>query len=418
MNGILENIGFYNSLNNTIKAVILLVMALLVALIARAIVKTIVKKIVKAKGKGEPIESPEAAETEKSKRDIVNILSNLTFAIVFIVFLPGALEKLGLMSVISPIQSMGEQFLNFLPNIVAAILILSFGIFLSKFVRDLVCMGLKKTKLDSLQKKCGIKDEEYSFSEFISKIIYAILMIIFAVASVKVLNLEAISGPATSMVESVMSYIPLIFAASILIIFGVFLGNIIGGLLGGVLSGTNLDSSTAKLFPKKSDGSLSDIKASKMIATIVKVIIDVIFVVSGVKVLNIEVLTNIGTTFIAYMPSILAAIIILLVAWICANKASELILKAEPESTGLALLAKVAIFAFAAFMAVQQLGIATTIVNLTFGCIVGAAAVAFAIAFGVGGRTWAGKKLEEIDNNMKDRKAKQIEKKDSSSKDD
>lgn len=96
----------------------------------------------------------------------------------------------------------------------------------------------------------------------------------------------------------------------------------------------------------------------------------------------------------------------MIVAWICANKASEAIINANPDSTGLAITAKVAIFAFAAFMAVQQLGIATVVVNILFGCIAGAGAVAFAIAFGVGGRSWAAKKLEEIDENIK----KQIKK--------
>ena len=103
---------------------------------------------------------------------------------------------------------------------------------------------------------------------------------------------------------------------------------------------------------------------------------------------------------------IIAAVIIAIIAWICANKASEAIVNANSSGTGLAITAKIAIFVLAAFMIVQELGVATFIVNVIFGCAAGALAVAFAIAFGVGGREWAGKKLHEIDENIK----KQIKK--------
>ena len=268
-------------------------------------------------------------------------------------------------------------------------------------MRQLIELGLKKTKLDSLQKKCGIKNEKYSFSSAIASFVDAIIMVVFAVAAIRVLHLDAISGPATEMVTGIFNYIPLIFAASVLIIFGIFLSNIVGNLLGGVLEGTSLDEKTAGLFPKKNDGSASKVKTSGIIVAFVKVVMDVIFVVAGVKILNIEVLTNIGTAVITYLPNIIAAVIIAIIAWISANKASEAIVNANSSSTGLAITAKVAIFVLAAFMIVQELGIATFIVNVIFGCAAGAVAVAFAIAFGVGGREWAGKKLNEIDENIK-----------------
>ena len=394
MNGLLEHIGFYNSLNNTIKAIILLLLAFIFAAIARAVVKGVVSKIVSRKS------NLETDEVAKSKNNAVSILGNLSFAIVFMLFLPGALEKLGITSVTEPIQSMTTKFLSFLPNIIAAVLIMVFGIFLAKFVREIVAMGLKKTKLDSLQQKCGIKNEKYSFSEFIASILYAIVMVVFAVAAIRVLNLETISGPATSMVSQLFDYVPRIFATCVLVIFGIFLGNIVANLLDGALKGTTLDEKTAGLFPKK-DGKESAVKASGLISSIVRIVIDIMFAVAGIKILKIDVLTQIGTDIIAYLPNLLAAFIILLIAWICANKASSAIINANEKSTGLAITAKVAIFALAAFMAVQQLGIATMIVNVLFGAIAVAGAVAFAIAFGVGGRNWAGKKLEEMDESIK-----------------
>ena len=55
---------------------------------------------------------------------------------------------------------------------------------------------------------------------------------------------------------------------------------------------------------------------------------------------------------------------------------------------------------FAVFMALNQLGIATDIVNQAFVLIVGAVAVAFAIAFGLGGRDFASKQLDKLDKTV------------------
>ena len=52
-------------------------------------------------------------------------------------------------------------------------------------------------------------------------------------------------------------------------------------------------------------------------------------------------------------------------------------------------------------MALQQMGVATSIVNLAFGLLLGAVAVAIAIAFGLGGRDVAADNLREWVNHLK-----------------
>ena len=117
--------------------------------------------------------------------------------------------------------------------------------------------------------------------------------------------------------------------------------------------------------------------------------------------LQVDVLTEIGRAVIAYMPNVLAAVIIVLVAWICSNKAYTAIAESESGNSLLALITKIAIIALAAFMAVSQLGIAKNIIFILFLCIAGALAGAFVISFGIGGRSWAAKKLEDMDKKLK-----------------
>ncbi len=71
-----------------------------------------------------------------------------------------------------------------------------------------------------------------------------------------------------------------------------------------------------------------------------------------------------------------------------------------PQSGFLALVARIAILIFAGAMALRQMGLANEIIVIGFGLIIGAVAVAVAIAFGIGGRDLAAKKLDEWSKTM------------------
>ena len=386
--------GFVNAVPTVVQAVILLIVAWIVAAICRSIVRGILGKFLKTKMKSAP------EEATKSSGDTISMLGNLVFAIVFFLFLPGALEKLGLNSVTAPLTSMATRFLNFLPNIIAAIILVAFGIFFAKLASQILDKGLKKTKLDSLQEKCRITPKKGSeFSDIISKIVYTLILIVFVVGAVQVLHIPAISSPATSMVTEIFNFIPLLFASIILIAFGVFLANLVGGLVQSILAGTGIDQFSKDTYQ---NGNEKAVPASKIVGDIVNVVIDIIFFVSGIKILRIDVLTNVGNAIIGYMPSVLAACLVLLAAWAAASWIEKSILKTYPNASGLALSAKVGVMVLAGFMAISQLGISKSIIDTLFMWLCIAAAAAFAISFGIGGKDWAKKKLDQISKTTED----------------
>ena len=424
----LNSINFFGGLSSAIQAALLLIIGLIAAAIARYVVKKILIKVFDRNAKKQLAEKNDTdakdsieAEGEDVKRGIfaglmenrvqlAGIIGNLVFAVVFLLFLPGALDKLGVDSVASPISGMARKFVEFIPRIIAAIIILVFGYFLSKLVRDILKVILQKTKIDSLQGKIGVKNARNAttFSGIISNIVFALLMIVFVIAALQALQLYSISDPASAMLGTVFTYLPLLFAALIVIVIGIFIANIVGGLLENIIAGTGFDERIGEIMPKNKEGNPA-IAFSKLLGIIVKVIIIIFFVVAGLRIMNIEVLTNIGTTIIAYMPNILAAIIVFIVAWFVADKLSRVILKANPEADTLAKAVKWIIYLIAAFMILSQLHIASNIVHILFMALVIGLAGAFAIAFGVGGRFWAAKKLEELDENIEKQKAKREE---------
>jgi hypothetical protein len=74
----------------------------------------------------------------------------------------------------------------------------------------------------------------------------------------------------------------------------------------------------------------------------------------------------------------------------------------------LAMAARVVILALAGAMALRQTGVANDIVNLAFSLTLGAAAVAFALAFGLGGRDMAARTLDEWRSESKDQPKSRI----------
>ncbi|MCR5774039.1 MAG: mechanosensitive ion channel [Lachnospiraceae bacterium] len=385
---------FFDYIPKVIWAVILLIIAWVVASVCRSIVKKMLKKFFDKNQKNTPL------EVQAKSMGTVDLVGNLVFAVIFFLFLPGALEQLGMYSVIEPISATIGQFLNFIPNIVACIILIAFGSFLSKLVAQIVNTLLKKTKLDSLQEKAHINPGEgMSFSDIISKLVYAMILVVFVIAGIQVLGIAAISEPATAMVGQIFAFVPALFAAIILIAFGIFLGRLTGGIVQSILAGTGIDKFSKDTYQ---NGSENAAPASKIISNVVTVVIDIVFVVAGVKVLGIEVLTDVGNMVIGYMPSVLAACLILLAAWAASLWVQKAIIKVYPGAASVAFGARVVIVVLASFMAINQLGISQDIIKVLFTCICVAAGAAFAIAFGVGGKDWAKKKLDDISKNTED----------------
>ena len=382
--------GFFG--NPVVQAILLLLLAWIVAVIARAIVRKILSGYAARKAPSAP------EEVRAISGDTIRIIGNIVFAVVFLLFLPGALEKLGLSSVTAPLTGLASKFINFLPNLIAAIILIAFGFFLAKLASQLLSKLLKKTKLDSFQAHCGIQPRAGSeFSDIIAKIAYALILIIFVVAGIQVLNISAISNPATEMVSTIFRFIPLLFAAIILIAFGIFLGNLIGNLVRSILGGTGLDNISASTYQTKFPKAAP---LSRIIGYIVTAVIDIIFVVAGIKILGIEVLSDVGGAIIGYLPSLLAACIVLVAAWAASSWIQKLITKSYPKAGTLALLVKVLIMVLAGFMAISQLGISKDITDTLFKWICIGGAAAFALAFGLGGRDWAKARLEKFSGSI------------------
>ena len=118
--------------------------------------------------------------------------------------------------------------------------------------------------------------------------------------------------------------------------------------------------------------------------------------------LGLGIVATMVADFTAFAGQVLLAVIIIGIGLYLANLAKNVIVAASGEGSAFtANLARIAILVFAAALALQQLGIASEIVNLAFGILLGTIGVAAALAFGLGSREIAGKQTEEWLEKMK-----------------
>jgi len=132
-----------------------------------------------------------------------------------------------------------------------------------------------------------------------------------------------------------------------------------------------------------------------VLADIVKWFVRLIVLVVAFDALGLPAVSSIFQQFLLWIPNLVVAVVILVIAGLAANALSDLIRGATAQAGFsnpdlLATIARVAVWGFGIVVAVNQIGVAQTLVNTLFMGLVGALALATGLAFGLGGRDTAG----------------------------
>jgi Conserved TM helix len=118
----------------------------------------------------------------------------------------------------------------------------------------------------------------------------------------------------------------------------------------------------------------------------------------AISSLGITALNNFLADVFAYLPNIVAAILIFVIASALAGLLARVITRAmgdSPSGRVAASAVPALVMAIAVFMILNQLHIATAIVTITYAALMGAIALGMALAFGLGGRDVASRLLED-----------------------
>ncbi|HEV8632618.1 MAG TPA: small-conductance mechanosensitive ion channel [Chloroflexota bacterium] len=134
--------------------------------------------------------------------------------------------------------------------------------------------------------------------------------------------------------------------------------------------------------------------AAGFLAGVAKWFVRLIVLVVAFDALGLPAVSQVLQQFLLWLPNLVVALVVLVIAGLAANALAGLVRGATAEAgiadpDMLATVARVGVWAFGIVVAVNQLGVATTLVNTLVMGLVGALALALGLAFGLGGRETA-----------------------------
>ncbi|MEG2883965.1 MAG: mechanosensitive ion channel [Acinetobacter sp.] len=337
-------------------------------------------------------ELDEKLSSEVGVNALSSNIAEIFYWLVLLLFLPIVLSILGLTGLLIPVQNMLNEAIAYLPNLFIAGVIIFVGYILAKIVRGIVEGLSHSLGLQTQAEKVGLFKNS-KVSKFLGSFVFAIIITALIVAF-EALGIQAISQPATTMLNEIMYAIPQIIAAGLILIVAYIISRFVGRLVAELISGAGVDEIPMKLDLQRF---LGQTRVSDMIGYLI-VFFTMLFAVSeAANRLGLEQVSVLIAMFIQFGASILLGAVILVIGFWLANVVANVVQRGEYNSSRwLANLVRILIMGLVIAMGLKAMGIADSIVNLAFGLTLGSVAFAFALAFGLGGRQPAERLLTDL----------------------
>ena len=336
-------------------------------------------------------------------------LGRLAYWLVWLVGLIAALQPLGLSGVLTPVTALTNEVFAFLPKLLGAGLFFFAGLILARIVRHVVEAALGALNLERLLGRAGLSigdapiavDETGTASEgaaparssiarAVGVTVSAIIILFAAIGALQILQITAISDPATNMLNAIALAIPNVLAALVWLTLAFIIGRWVKSLLETVLPSLGFDNAVralgvtpANAVPSRVVGTLA------MTAAIIIGLMEAARQVGGDSTAALMFqITELG-------GKVIFGTVIIVVGLFLARILANLVGSSTGEASYAQTIVKYAIMALFTAIGLTFMGLADQIVMMAFGLILGSAAVATALAFGLGGRDYAARVLEE-----------------------
>jgi len=336
-------------------------------------------------------------------------LGTIAKLIIWLVGIMAALQFLGFAQVLAPINELVTEIFAFLPKLIAAGLIFFVGLVVARIVRRLVETVLIAANVDGLLARVGIGSTEgtvrtapegvppgaapgatrASLARAAGVLVYALIIIPVAIAALQALEISSIASPATAMLNQILAAIPRLLAAALWIGIAFVAAKFLKTIIEAILPPTGFDDAI------RSTGVLPvSASASRIVANIA-----MIAIILGA---SIEALRQVGgddvAIFLAQVTALGSKVIfgtlIIVVGIFLSKIIANLVGSGTGEGGYAQTLVRYAIIALFTAIGLTFMGLADQIVMMAFGLILGSAAIATALAFGLGGRDAAARILE------------------------
>ncbi len=402
-------------------------------LIARG-VKWGVAKIINSTPLARHANAPEAGERHPST--IGAQVGDAAYWVVLLIALFLATQPLGLTGASGPLGDMLRGFGQAVPRIIGAGLIFFLGYVLAKVARKAVEAVVTASHVERFSARVGgsAPTDPTMLPRTIGAIVFALIIVPVSIAALDTLNIAAISQPATAMLRIILDAIPHVIAAGLILAVAYVVGRFASQLLTQFLVTTGFDRTigalglfgtaqdrTASTITSSIDGQIAGgttqspplsstlsynpatgtspmpFVPSKAVGTGAFIAMLIFGLMEAFRQLNFVYGSKIMAQVLTLFGQVVFGAIIIFAAVVIARLVSQAIARNGDAGTRLmASVVRVAIIILGTAIGLRFMGLADDIINLAFGLLLGAIAVAFALAFGLGGRDAAGEAVRRL----------------------
>lgn len=316
--------------------------------------------------------------------------------IVLLLFLPSVLRALDLEGVLLPIETIVDEVVRFLPNVLGAVIILLAGWLLARIVKAMVVNLMTVLGLDRGAERLGVRRVlgSRSPSAVVGGLAYLLVLFPVILTGLDRLGLAVITGPATDVLGRVLGAVPLVLVAAGLLLTAYIVGRVISNLVRDLLRESGFDHLLTRMGLSGA-APPEELAASNIVRVLLLALIMVVAAIEAASLIGFDNAAGLLTRLLEFAGHVFLGLVFLAVGVVLSSFAARAISAGSlPQARLLGLLARIGILLFTTAVGLEQMGIANEIIELAFGIVLGAVAVAFAVAFGLGGRDAAARQIE------------------------
>ncbi len=218
----------------------------------------------------------------------------------------------------------------------------------------------------------------------------------------------AIFNALANAVNLILAFIPRLIGFLVILIVGLIIAALVAKAVTFLLRKVGFDRMSDRIGLTRFEQHMGvRMDTAGVLGRVVYWFIVLIFLVPAADALGVPAVSNVLNQFVAYIPNVFMAILVLFLGALAGTVVGDLVRGAVASANIgnpnlLAAIARWAIIAFAALIALEQLKITPDLINELFGAVVLALAIAFGLAFGLGGQDAARRWLARGESRMSD----------------
>ncbi len=337
-------------------------------------------------------------------------LGSAVFWLILLMFIPWILAVIGLSETLAPINTMLTQVMDYLPRVALAAFTIAIGFVIATVARRAVTSLLSAAPIDHAARQADIGDliKGTEIARAIGLIVYVFILIPTFIVGLEALDIQSISAPLTSMLQTMMNAIPSIIAAVLVLFVFTLFARAVRSLVISFLSGMGFDSFWRQLGVaiehQEDEDALKraakgpEISPTVIVANIAMAGMLIVGAITAAQQLNIEPVSSALSEVLAVGAKILLGSVVILAGIPVSRFVATTLRRAgDARSDLVATAVQWGILVLVTAIGVREMGLGSDIIFAGFVLILGSASLAAALAFGIGGRGAAARFLERLD---------------------